>query len=127
MRLILGAAVAVFATAALLLAQGQSQPTFVFGKADLKLLEECEALDRQFEKRALVCHDAALEKHLTDIATPMLPAAPLEHVQWKFRVLRNPMVAAFASRHSDRSEPSCGMMRGLNSGFDSKPSWLIVR
>jgi hypothetical protein len=52
MRLTRGAAVACLAAAALLPALGQSQPSFTFGKPDLKLLEECEALDRQFEKRA---------------------------------------------------------------------------
>ena len=44
---------AALATVALLPAHGQSQPPFIFTKVDLKLLEECEALDRQFEKRAL--------------------------------------------------------------------------
>jgi len=54
---------------------------FIFNKADLKLLEEWEALHQQFEKRALVYHDGALEKYLTGLATPLLPTAPLEHVQ----------------------------------------------
>jgi len=95
MRAILAAAVAALATAALVPAQGQSQPPFTFNKVDLKLLEECEALDQQFEKRALVYHDAALEKYLTGLATLLLPAASLEHVQWKLHILRDPTVNAF--------------------------------
>src|SRR6266536_343005 len=95
MRLIPIAAVAALATVALLPARGQSQPPFVFNKADLKLLKECEALDEQFEKRALVYHDAALERHLTGLTAPLLPTAPLEHVEWKFRILRDPMPNAF--------------------------------
>ena len=83
-------------TVALLPAKGKPQPPFVFGKVDLKLLEQCEALDRQFEKRALVYHDAALEKHLASLAAPLLPATALEHVQWKFHILRYPAVNAFA-------------------------------
>lgn len=86
---VLGAAFAV--------ARAQSQPPpFTFSKVDLKLLEESEALDRQIEKRALVYHDAALEQHLADLAAPLLPAAPLDRVQWRFRILRDPVVAAFA-------------------------------
>jgi len=76
-------------------AHGQPPP-FTFSKVDLKLLEESEALDRQIEKRALVYHDAALEQNLADLAAPLLPAAPLDRVQWKFRILRDPLVDAFA-------------------------------
>jgi hypothetical protein len=72
------------------------QPPFIFNKADLKLLEEWKALDQQFEKRARVYHDGALEKYLTGLATPLLPTAPLEHVQWKFRILRDPSASAFS-------------------------------
>jgi predicted Zn-dependent protease len=95
MRLALAVAVAGLATVALLPAQGRSQLPFAFNKVDLKLLEECEALDRQFDKRALIYRDAGLDKYLTDLATPLLPSAPLEHVQWKFRILRDPAVNAF--------------------------------
>jgi predicted Zn-dependent protease len=70
---------------------------FVFTKVDLKLLEECDALDRQLEKHALVLHDAALEKYLAELGAPMLPKAPLEHVAWRFHILRDPMVNAFAA------------------------------
>ena len=94
MRIIYAAVVATLATAALLLAQGQPPP-FTFNKVDLKLLEECDALDQQFEKRALVYHDPALEKYLAGLTTPLPPTAPLEHVQWKFRILRDPAVNAF--------------------------------
>jgi predicted Zn-dependent protease len=96
MRVIPAAAVVALRTLALLLGQGQLQPPFIFKKADLKLLEEWEALDQQFEKRALVYHDGALEKYLTGLATPLLLTAPLEHVQWKFRILRDPSVSAFS-------------------------------
>src|SRR5260370_27103826 len=97
MRRILATAVALVSAAAVTPAvRGQSKTQFTFTKVDFKLLEESEALDRQFEKRALVYHDAALEKHLTDLAAPLLPGTPLEHVQWKFRILRDPMVNAFS-------------------------------
>jgi predicted Zn-dependent protease len=75
---------------------GQSGSPFTFTKIDLKLLEECDALDRQLENRALVHHDAGLEKYLAGLAAGMLPDAPLEHVVWKFHILRDPMVNAMA-------------------------------
>jgi predicted Zn-dependent protease len=95
MRLTPAAAVAALATVALLPAQEQS--SFRFTKVDLKLLEEYEALDQKYENCALVYHDADLEKHLADLAAPLLPRAPLERVKWQFRILRDPMVNAHAS------------------------------
>jgi predicted Zn-dependent protease len=54
------------------------------------------AADRQLETRGLVANDAALEQHLAALAAPLLPATPLENVTWRFHVLRDPMVNAFA-------------------------------
>jgi predicted Zn-dependent protease len=62
----------------------------------LTLLAECDALDRQLENRALVYRDAGLEKYLAGLAAGMLPDGPLEHVAWKFHILRDPMVNAMA-------------------------------
>jgi hypothetical protein len=96
MRVILAVAAAVFATVSLLPAQAQTQQhPFTFDKNALRLLKESEALDRQFEKRALVYHDSELQKYLEALSVPLLPKDPLEHVQWKFRILRDPAVNAF--------------------------------
>ena len=91
-------AVAVAALAAVLPlhAQEKSVFSFTFTKVDLKLLEECDALDRKFESSGLVYHDAGLEKHLADLAAPLLPRAPVDHVKWQFHILRDPMANAFA-------------------------------
>jgi predicted Zn-dependent protease len=86
---------AAFAAASIAIAQ--TDAPFVFTKPDLRLLEECDALDRQLEKHALVLHDAALEKYLADLAAPMLPKSPLDRVEWRFHILRDPMVNAFAA------------------------------
>ena len=79
-------------------AQGQPKGSdaFVFTEADLKLLQESEAVEGQFDRRGLVYHDAAIEEHLGAVAHASLPRVPLEHVQWRFRVLRDPLVNAFA-------------------------------
>src|SRR5581483_11447511 len=75
-------------------AQKSAPIPFAFESADLKLLDQAEGLDRQFERRALVYHDAALEQQLGGILTPLLPKNPLEHVEWRLRILRDPMVNA---------------------------------
>jgi tetratricopeptide (TPR) repeat protein len=77
-------------------AQKKTKPPFVFKEAEIKLFDECEAIDKQFKRRGLVYHDAAVEKRLADIAAPLLPGAPMERVAWRFRILRDPMVNAFA-------------------------------
>lgn len=94
----LAIAVAAIAGACPALAQAPAkapQP-FAFKDADIKLFEECEALDKQFERRGLVFHNADVEKHLADIAAPLVPGAPMERVVWRFRILRDPAVNAFA-------------------------------
>ena len=99
MRLLRAAAIIALATAAFLPAQKkppQNKPPFVFNKSDLKVLEECAALDRRFETRALVFHDAAIEEHFADLTSRLRPAQPLEHVAWNLHILRNPTASAFA-------------------------------
>lgn len=78
-------------------ASAEWKQPFTFTKIDLRLLEECDAYDRLLEKHGLVYHSTALETHLAEITAPMLPPDPLERVQWRFHILRDPMVNAFAS------------------------------
>ncbi len=77
-------------------AQTAPKPPFRFTKIDRQLLDESNAVDRVLESRGLVYSDPVLEKHLTGIAAPLLPKDSLEHVQWQFRILRYPLVSAFA-------------------------------
>src|SRR5580692_8864643 len=88
------AAVAVLTTVTSAPAQRQTA-LFVFGKIDVKLLSQCETLDRPIEERALVYHDDVLEGRLANLAAPLLPPDKLEHVNWRFRILRDPAVNAF--------------------------------
>jgi predicted Zn-dependent protease len=69
---------------------------FVFKDADLKVLEQCDALERQFDRRGLVYQDVALDAHLAMLARPFLPDVPLEHIEWRFHILRDPLVNALA-------------------------------
>jgi predicted Zn-dependent protease len=77
-------------------AQAAPEPPFRFTKVDLQLLDESNAVDRLLENRGLVYSDPVLEKHLAGITTPLLPKDAPEHVQWRFRILRDPLVSAFA-------------------------------
>lgn len=91
-------AILVVLTIAPRIAQGQSKDSdaFVFTEADLKLLQESDAVERQLDRRGLVYHDAEIEEHLSTVAYASLPSTPLEHVHWRFRVLRDPLVNALA-------------------------------
>jgi predicted Zn-dependent protease len=70
---------------------------FKFSRVEENLLQEVEAVDQQLETRGLVFHDPALEAYLARVARPIVDSAGTpERVQWKFRVLRDPSVNAFA-------------------------------
>lgn len=80
-------------------AWGQATPPkdFKFTQVDEKLLDEVETVDRQFEKKGLVFNDPGLEAHLEDLVKPtLLSVGTPERVRWRFRVLRDPSVNAFA-------------------------------
>jgi predicted Zn-dependent protease len=96
MRLHSAAALAAMAATALLQAQEHKRQPFTFTNVDLKLLDQCAALEQQFENRALVYHSVDIENRLREIAGPMLPIGRMERVEWKFHVLRDPMINAFA-------------------------------
>jgi len=79
------------------LAQSGAPQAFKFTPVDAKLLEEVNELDRQLEKKGLVYQDPELTAYLNNVATRMLGDQPApEQVNFKFRVLRDPMVNAFA-------------------------------
>jgi predicted Zn-dependent protease len=93
MRALLAAATTLVLAAAL---PAQPRSPFVLSKNDLKVLSECDAIDRRFETRALIFHDTEIEAHLSELAAPLLPAQVPEHVAWNFHILRNPAAMAFA-------------------------------
>ena len=76
--------------------QSKAPAPFAFGKEELKLLAEADAIDRQLERQGLVYHDAALEQYLAKLAKPLLPDATPDRVEWRFRILREPLINAQA-------------------------------
>src|SRR6516164_8340547 len=64
---------------------------FHFSPADVKVLEDANELDRQFEKKGLLYRDPVAEEYLENIGNRLLlETAPAERVAWRFRILRDP-------------------------------------
>ncbi|MEK6337427.1 MAG: M48 family metalloprotease [Acidobacteriota bacterium] len=80
---------------------GPSQPAaneeFKFGNVDLELLEQVNLLDRRFDREGLVLEDEATNAYLKRVGEVLLPRGlKLEHVSWRFRVLRDSAPNALA-------------------------------
>ena len=70
---------------------------FKFTKVDLDLLDQVNLLDKRFERDGLVYADEPTNAYLQRVGESLLPRnLDLEHVLWKFRVLRDPVPNAFA-------------------------------
>jgi predicted Zn-dependent protease len=70
---------------------------FRFGEVDLKFLDQVKQLDKKFEDQGLVYKDAEANSFLDRIGRSLLKSEDqLEKVEWRFRILRDPSVNAFA-------------------------------
>jgi predicted Zn-dependent protease len=70
---------------------------FQFSKVDNDLRAEADEVDAQFEKRGLVLHDPDLQAFIDSAGNRVLGDRPVpENVTYRFLVLRDPMVNAFA-------------------------------
>jgi len=96
-RLLLAVVGALLIVPSPTVAQEGVEPTFQFTKVDLALLDEVKEVDRQMEKKSLLFTDPELTAYLQNIADRMLSdkAAP-DKVTYRVRVLRDPLVNAFA-------------------------------
>ncbi|MGA9529857.1 MAG: M48 family metalloprotease [Terriglobales bacterium] len=70
--------------------------TFKFGDVDLKLLSQVNDFDKYIEERGWVYHDPATDAYLEKIGLSLVPRETPENVQWRFRVVRDLEVNAFA-------------------------------
>lgn len=77
---------------------GQKTPKdFHFSPPDETLLEAADELDRQFEKKGLLYRDPTAQEYLNYIGKNLLTGAPPpDRVVYRFHILRDPMVNAFA-------------------------------
>jgi predicted Zn-dependent protease len=70
---------------------------FSFGKVELDVLAQVDLLDQKFERDGFVFADAGVDAYLGGIERRILADTPTpEHVRWRIRVLRDPLVNAFA-------------------------------
>jgi tetratricopeptide (TPR) repeat protein len=70
---------------------------FQFTKADDDLLAAANAIDAQYEKKGLVLHDPVLQAYIDSVCKRVLGDRPVpEKVTFRFLVLRDPTVNAFA-------------------------------
>jgi beta-barrel assembly-enhancing protease len=85
-------------SARLIIAQDQDiSMTFKFGPVDERLLDEVNEYNRQIERKGLVFHDDLVNRYVDEIGRRVVVSQPpLEKVEFRFRVLRDPMVNAFA-------------------------------
>lgn len=78
---------------------GISQPStgFQFGKPDLKLLEESDQIDQAYARKGLIVTDPEITAYVESVGKKVLAnQPPLENVIFKFRVIRDPIVNAYA-------------------------------
>jgi predicted Zn-dependent protease len=77
--------------------QDNAASTFNFTKVDTQLLEDVNEFDRQLEKKGLVLHAPELDAYLESVGKQLIGGRPVpEQVEFHFRVMRDPMVNAFA-------------------------------
>lgn len=70
---------------------------FHFTDVDNQVLQDSSAIDRQYVKKGLVMQDPQLQAYLDSIGKRVLGSRPIpDQVEFKFMVLRDPMVQAFA-------------------------------
>lgn len=75
---------------------GETPETFKFTKIDLELLERSNQTDREFERKGLVYTDEEAAAYIENIGLKMIPETTPENVKWRFRILRDPELNAFA-------------------------------
>jgi predicted Zn-dependent protease len=74
-----------------------SQVSFRFGEVDLELLEQVKQQEKRFEDQGLVYREPQLSAYVDRLGRSLLkPEDQLENVVWQFRVMRDPVVNAFA-------------------------------
>ena len=70
--------------------------TFKFTKVDLELLREVEGFDKYVEEQGWVYREPETDKYVQQLGLSLVPAETPENVNWRFRVIRDVEVNAFA-------------------------------
>lgn len=95
---------------------------FRFAPPDEKILTESHEIDAQFEKKGLVLHNQRAQAYLDSIGNRLLGNdAPPERVEYRFRILRDPMINAFALPNG-----SIYVNTGLLAAMESETELAVV-
>ncbi len=73
-----------------------SRPPFKFTKVDLDLLHQVDGFDRYIDEQGWVYTDPATDDYLQRLGLSLAPAETPENVKWRFRVIRDLEINAFA-------------------------------
>lgn len=71
-------------------------PSFAVDADERDLLRRAGALDDLLRDKGFVFHDQAVESYVRGVGERLVPPAAARHVSFRFRVLRDPLVNAFA-------------------------------
>src|SRR6266849_1839573 len=74
----------------------QRAEDFKFTKIDFELLKQANDLDAYLQEKGWAYHDAETNAYLEKLGASLVPAQPPENVVWRFRVVRDLEVNAFA-------------------------------
>jgi beta-barrel assembly-enhancing protease len=109
--------------ALLVSASAQSRgDAFQFGEVDLEFLDQIKQLDKKFDDQGLVFQDPASNAWLEKLGRSMLgPEDELENVVWRFRILRDSSLNAFALPNG-----SIYMHAGLLARLETEPQAAAV-
>ncbi len=77
-------------------ARAEDASTFKFTKIDMELLAKANQADQEFDRKGLVFEDPEAAAYIEEIGKKVIPETPLENVNWRFRVLRDAQLNAFA-------------------------------
>jgi predicted Zn-dependent protease len=78
------------------LAPTQKSQDFHFTKIDLDLLKQVDAFDKYVEEKGWVYKDPDTDAYLQEVGSKLVPAQTAQYVTWRFRVMRDLDVNAFA-------------------------------
>jgi len=71
-------------------------PDFGTSRDERELISAADALDRELLAKGLVLQDAAVEAYVARVGARLVPAAAARQVRFRFQVMRDPQVNAFA-------------------------------
>jgi beta-barrel assembly-enhancing protease len=71
-------------------------PSFAADADERQLLQRARVLDELLRDKGLLFQDEAVESYVRRVGDRLVPAAAARHVSFQFRVLRDPLINAFA-------------------------------